>query len=97
GIAFDFDPAYDLTVMNHYAGETDYTQLPTHLDTYSAADRDLIAARQLTLMSADPKVLSDPERTEPLPLAFAIAGASQKLANVLNGIEPLLPPHLAEG
>ena len=96
GITFDFDPAYDLTVAAHFTDDIDYTEQPKRIQTYSASDRDKIAARQLTILAADPAVLNNPKRIEPLPLSFAIEGASQKLDNVLKGIEPLVPPHRAD-
>jgi hypothetical protein len=92
GITFDFDPAYDLTVAAHFTDEIDYTEQPKRIESYSASDRNRIAARQLTIFAADPAVLNNPMRIEPLPLSFAIEGASQKLDNVLKGIEPLVPP-----
>lgn len=94
GYKVDLDAAYDNTLLRHYSGEIDYTQLPERIHTYSAADRDRMAARQLTIMDADPEVLHDPNRTAPLPLAFLVEGASQKLDNILKGIEDF-PPHPA--
>src|SRR5262245_42710781 len=73
--------------------EIDCAQLPDRIRTYSADVRGLMATRQLTLMCAAPTVLHDPQRITPLPLAFSIEGANQKLDNVLKGIEQLpLPP-----
>ena len=92
GFNFNFDPAYDMTIQNNYAEDIDYTRPPALIETYSKQDQDKIAARQLTVVQAASRgLLSEPDR-QPQPLAFALEGASQKLENVLNGIEPLEPP-----
>jgi hypothetical protein len=53
-LTFDFDKPYQKTIeAMFYGDDVDYTQLPTHFESYSPDDQRRIAARMVTIIQAE--------------------------------------------